>query len=640
MNMKKILLSTITVIGYCLLVIGMTSCEGADLYSVNAPDWIKSKADSIANNNKPEELEGMMEDVYTIGATDYSQGWWSAWTKYYVIPEGQTWNAEFNLNINPSAPNTYKNYALIITNDEDRGAGSYKEYGAIRYDNQPSGNSEWGDYIDRSLVESNLTFETDTDEGVQKLGGKVTLTIDRSEGGLIVKMTNGTVTKTYTQKTALVNLNDDASNTNIRAFLVPEGSFINWLTTNIEPIGGCTSAEDKLPLSMTLNGVPKKVLVGTDLVTAFANITATVEFEQAVTKTVPATDLMLQAIPDMNTLGTKTIVAVYNKSYKGDNCSPVMATAQFDVVDKMFTSVGATDNSGAFWSAHSNAVKVAPGETFVSYFTNYTAGGSNWNNFLVVLASEDGATEYAVLRADNYGWGNGYAACTPVMEAGRDWATWLAAMDGAKVTTFVTNNGDGTADVKCIMIGNDGVTYTQEYTGVNTVDPDNFYFHFTIEKAHLEFDTVIGDESNTGAFWSDHSENIQVPVGKTYAINFINYTDGGANWNNFLIALTSEDRATEYAILRADNYGWGNGYAACTPIMEAGRDWATWLAAMDGAKVTTFVTNNGDGTADVKCIMIGNDGVTYTQEYNGVNTIDPNNFYFHFTLEKAHLVFE
>ena len=623
-----------------LAVLTLTSCEGADLYNVNAPDWIKSKADSIANSKQPDILEGMMEDVYTVGATDYSQGWWSAWSKYYVIPEGQTWNAEFNLNINPSAPNTYKNYALIITNDVDRGGDGYQEYGAIRYDNQPSGNSEWGDYIDRSLVESNLTFDTDTDEGVQKLGGKVTLTIDRSEGGLVVKMTNGTVTKTYTQKSALVNLNADASNTNIRAFLVPEGSFINWLTTNIEPIGGCTSAEDKLPLSMTLNGVPKKVMVGTDMETAFANITATVEFEQAVTKTVPATDLTLQVVPDLNTLGTKSIVAVYNKSYKGDNCAAIMATARFEVVDKMFKSVGATDNSGAFWSAHSEAVKVAPGETFVSYFTNYTAGGSNWNNFLVVLANGDGSTEYAVLRADNYGWGNGYAACTPIMESGREWSTWLAAMDGAKVTTFVTNNGDGTADVKCIMLGNDGETYTQEYIGVNTVDPDNFYFHFTIEKAHLEFDTVIGDESNTGAFWSAHSENIQVPVGKTYAINFTNYTDGGANWNNFLIALTSEDRTTEYAILRADNYGWGNGYAACTPIMEAGRDWATWLAAMDGARVTAYVTNKGDGTADVKCIMTGNDGVVYTQEYNGVNTIDPDNFYFHFTIEKAHLVFE
>jgi hypothetical protein len=624
-------------------LMALTSCEGGDLFSINSPDWLSSKADSIAaekakNQGGDDVIEGMEEDVYTIGATDYSTGWWAQFSKYYQIPEGGKWIAQFNLNINPNATNTYKNFALIICNDADR--GSNKEYGAIRYDYQPSGNSEWGDYIDRSLATSTLEFATDTDTGVDQLGGKVTLTIDRSQGGLIVTMTNGKVTKTYTQTSPLVNLNDDASNTTIRAFLVPEGSYINFLGSTIEPIGGFTSKEDKQPLSMVLNGVPKKVLQGTDMADAFANVTATVQFEQEVSATVKASDLTFQTVPDMYSLGKKTLVAVYAKTYKGEAATPVIATAEFEVVDKMYKSVGSTDNTGAFWSDHSEAIKVNAGETFVSYFTNYTAGGSNWNNFIVVLASADGATEYAVLRADNYGWGNGYEACTPSMEDGRDWATWLSAMDGAKVTTYVTNNGDGTADVKAVMVGNDGKTYTQEYKGINTVDPDNFYFHFTIEKAHLEFDTVIGEENNTGAFWSEHSENIKVPSGKTYAINFTNYTDGGANWDNFVVALTSEDRATEYGILRADNYGWGNGYAACTPSMEDGRDWATWLSAMDGAKVTTYVTNKGNGTADVKCIMVGNDGVTYTQKYTGINTIDPDNFYFHFTLEKAHLVFE
>ena len=201
-NMKKIFLSAITVIGYCLLVIFSSSCEGGDLYSVNAPDWISAMADSIANANKgggEDEIEGLEEDVYTVGATDYSSGWWAQFSKYYQIPEGQKWVTQFNLNINPSASNTYKNFALIITNDEDRGAGNYKEYGAIRYDNQPSGNSEWGDYIDRSLVQSTLTFGSDTDSGIENLGGKVTLTVDRTDGGLLVSMTNGTVTKIYKQ---------------------------------------------------------------------------------------------------------------------------------------------------------------------------------------------------------------------------------------------------------------------------------------------------------------------------------------------------------------------------------------------------------------------------------------------------------
>ena len=619
-------------------LMALTSCEGGDLFSINSPDWLSSKADSIAaekaKNQGGDVIEGLEEDVYTVGATDYSTGWWAQFSKYYQIPEGGKWITQFNLNINPNATNTYKNFALIITNDADR--GSNKEYGAIRYDYQPSGNSEWGDYIDRSLATSTLEFATDTDAGVDQLGGKVTLTIDRTQGGLIVTMTNGKVTKTYTQKSPLVNLNDDASNTTIRAFLVPEGSYINFIGSTIEPIGGFTSKEDKQPLSMTLNGVPKKVLQGTDMAEAFANVTATVQFEQEVSATIKASDLTFQTVPDMYSLGKKTLVAVYAKTYKGEAATPVIATADFEVVDKMYTSIGATDNSTGWWGAHSENIKVGPKETFVSTFTNYTSGANNWNNFVVVLCKADNS-EYAVVRADNYGWGDGYAACTPTCDNGGDWSTWLSAMDGAKVTTYVTNNGDGTADVKAVMVGNDGKTYTQEYKGINTVDPNNFYFRYTVDGCHLEFDEVIGADDNSTGWWGAHSQDITVPKGKTYTTRFKNFTNGANNWNNFVVVLTRADNS-EYAVVRADNYGWGDSYTACTP--SGGQtDWAGWLSAMDDATVTVSVTNHGS-SADVKCVMVGNDGVTYKQDYIGISPIEADNLRFRFTVDGCHMVFE
>ena len=629
---------------FCSAAIGLmalTSCEGADLYSLNAPDWISSKADSIANaksqGGEEEEIEGMHEDVYTVGATDFSTGWWAVFSKYYQIPEGQTWIAQFNLNINPAATNTHKNYALIITNDEDRGAANYKEYGAIRYDFQPSGNSEWGDYIDRSLATSNLEFATDTDAGVDKLGGKVTLTVDRSQGGLIVTMTNGSVTKTYTQKSALVNLNADESNTTIRCFLVPEGSYIGFLGSTIEPIGGYTSKEDKLPLSMTLNGVPAKVKLGADLNEAMASVTATVEFEQGVSKTVSASDLSFQAIPDMDELGTKTLIAAYNRSYKGELLAKaVMAMASFDVVDNVYTTIGNSDNSTPFWGAHSDNFLVGPKETFVTSFTNYTNGQNNWNNFVVVLCSSDGSKEYAVVRADNYGWGDGYAACTP--SGGQsDWAAWLKAMDGAKVTVAVTNNGDGTADVQCVMFGNDGKTYIQTYTGINTVDPNNCYFNLTVDGSHIEFDEVIGAEDNSTAWWGAHSKMFHVPEGQAVTTRIRNFSNLQNNWNNFVVVLTREDN-TEYAVVRADNYGWGDSYAACTP--SGGQsDWAAWLKAMDEAMCYVSVTTNGS-SCDVKCIMIGNEGKTYKHDYIGISPIDGEDLFFRFTVDGSHLIFE
>ena len=624
-------------------LMALTSCEGGDLFSIDSPDWLTSKADSIAdvkaaNQGGDDVIEGMEEDVYTVGATDFSTGWWAVFSKYYQIPEGQKWVAQFNLNINPAATNTYKNYAMIICNDEDRGAGNYKEYGAIRFDNQPSGNSEWGDYIDRSLVSSTLTFETDTDTGVDKLGGKVTLTVDRTNGGLEVTMTNGTVTKTYIQKSPLANLNADSSNGTIRCFLVPEGSYINWLGSTIEPIGGFTSAEDKQPLSMVLNGVPKKVLQGATLEEAFANVTATVNFETGVSKDVTAADLTFEAIPDMTNLGAKTLVAVYGKTYKGEAATkPVIAYANFEVVDKMYNMVGAADNSTGWWGAHSENIRVAPGETYVSTFTNYTSGANNWNNFVVVLCAEDNS-EYAVVRADNFGWGAGYEGNSNLVTSGgqADWGTWLAAMDGAKVTTYVTNNGDNTANVKAVMVGTDGVTYEQYYNGI-IIDSENFYFRYTVDGCHLEFDDVVGEEDNSTGWWTSHWQDITVPAGKTYTTRFTNYTNGAANWNNFVVVLTRQDNS-EYAVLRGDNYGWGDSYGTCTP--SGGQaDWAAWLAAMDGAKVTVSITNNGS-SADVKCVMIGSDGQTYYQNYIGISPIDGEDFRFRFTCEGAHLVFE
>ena len=632
---------------FCSAALGLltlTGCEGGDLYSINSPDWISAKADSIAAakaaEQGEEEIEGMHEDVYTVGAPDFSTGWWAAFSKYYQIPEGGKWIAQFNLSINPAASNTYKNYAMIICNDEDRGAANYREYGAIRYDNQPSGNSEWGDYINRDLVSSDLTFETDTDPGVDKLGGKVTLTVDRTEGGLIVTMTNGTVTKTYTQKTPLENLNADQANTNIRCFLVPEGSCINFLGSTIEPIGGYTSKEDKLPLSMVLNGVPKKVLQGVTFEEAFANVTATVQFEQGVSKDVKFEELSIEVIPDMNNLGQKTLVAAYAKTFKGEAATPVIGYAQFDIVDKMYTSIGATDNSTGFWGAHSDNIKVNPGETFVSRFTNYTNGQNNWNNFVVVLCKADN-TEYAVVRADNYGWGAGYDNNPNLTTSGgqSDWGAWLAAMDGAKVTTYVTNNGDGSADVVAIMEGNDGVVYQQMYQGIAVDNPNDFFFRFTVDGSHIEFDDVVGAEDNSTGFWGAHSVDIEVPINQTVSTRIKNFTNLQNNWNNFCVVLTS-DRTTEYAVVRADNYGWGASYENNPNLTTSGgqSDWGAWLQAMDEAKCYVAVTNHGD-SADVRVVMEGNDGNTYYQDYLGISPID-GNLFFRFTVDGSHLIFE
>jgi len=568
----------------------LTGCEGGDLYGVNSPDWISEKIDSINNskgNQEEEVLEGMEEDVYTVGATDFTSGWWSTFSKYYVIPDGKKFHVQFNLNINPSASNTYKNFAMFLTNDVDRGGDGYAEYGAIRFDNQPSGNSEWGDHIDRSCVESNLTFATDTDEGVEKLGGKVTVTVDRSDpAAFTVKMTNGTVTKTYKAKSPLPNLNADEANTNIRIFLVPEGSYINFLAANVEPIGGFTSAEDKNPISMTLENVPDEVVKGTSLEDAMAGVSATVQFEEGVSKVIPAAELYFSAIPDMDEVGEKNLVVIYNKTFKGENCSaPIVAYAKFNVVNEIASiEITQAPTRDTYYFYNSDATDGMEGR----YMAFDPTG-------MVVTATYSDGT-------------------TGVVDNSKLTFSTIPAVPGdAKVTISTANGKTAETSVKLAVSKSTKVTPSP---------------------------LILGAEDNSTGWWGAHIEDVNVPAGETVEFNFTNYA-GGSNWNNWVAILRKADLA-EYAVVRSDNFGWGAGYDGNANLQTSGgqADWAVWLAAMNGAKCTLYVTNCNNGTADIQCIMHGTDGIDYVQYYLGISTIDPSDCNASFTVDSNHLVFE
>lgn len=572
----------------------MTGCEGSDMFSVNSPDWLSEKIDSIekANQSTEEVLVGMNEDVYTVGNTDFSSAFFTSFSKYYQVDDNQKWNAVFNLNINPSATNTYKNFALYITNDVDRGGTGYAEYGVIRFDNQPSGNSEWGDHIDRKYVQSNLTFETDKDKGVDKLGGKVTLTVDRSRvDTFLVKITNGTVTKTYTQPYKIGNLNADASNSKIRCFLVPEGSYIDFMQSNVEPIGGYTSAQDKAPVSMVLNNVPAEVDENTPLEKAMENVSATVTFEEGITKVIPAKELYFSAINDMNVSGTKNLIVIYNKTFKGENAStPIVAQKTFEVVPAI------------------KALHIVSAPTRLTYKYYEAAGITN--------------PASAVFPVDTKG--------LTVQ------ATYLNG-----VTRDITLDKLVISAVP-MKAGKQAVAVTAK-NGVKTT------FDVTVEKHAATFVTpspaILGAEDCTTGWWGAHLDaDVKVPAGETRAFSFTNL-GGAANWNNYVVVLRNAALA-EYVVVRSDNYGWTGdnsgpyGWKNCTAGSTGAADWATWLAGMNGAKVVVYVTNNNNGTADVLAITTGTDGKVNTQYYYGIDGVDANDLFVDFTVDSSCLKFD
>ena len=571
---------------FCAAALGMlalTSCEGGDLYSVNAPDWIAEKVDSIREANTPEELVGMMDDYYQIGESDFSSPFWTL-GKTYVVPAGMKWNAEFTLTVNPDNK-YYKNFYLVLNSGD-----MATEYGVIRFDNDPTKNSEWGSHIDRSLISGTFTNSSDADEidpSVQKFNGKITLTVDRKDGGLFVEMRNGDLIKTYTQKTSFPD--GATSEGDICCRIGVEGSFVQFLTTNIEPIGGCTSKDDKQPVSMVLNNVPSEIQQGIELAEAMKGVTATVTYEQDVVKEVTADQLIFNSIPDLANPGMKSLVAMYNKTTNGEIAvKPIMASAEFKVVpsaDKMTSlTLKSAPKRTTYYIYNSDAVSGVEDRTLVF----------DREGLEVIATYEGGYTTSFNLDSLEY--------------------SAIKAQTGVQAVTMKAKNGKSVSvDV--------------------TVAESALTLHKMEEKD-------LGTEDCTTGWWSVFTKDVKVPAGETYQVDFTNYGNMGGNWNNFVVILRNTN-LQEYAVVRADCWGWGAGYDgnADLKVGEAPANWDEWRVAMNGAKVSLYITNLNNGTADVQAVIKGIDDATYKLYYLNIKAVEPSDLNFSFTVDGSYLVF-
>ena len=571
---------------FCAAALGMlalTSCEGGDLYKMDAPDWIAEKVDSIKQANTPEELVGMMDDYYPIGETDFTASFWTL-GKTYVVPAGKKWNAEFTLTVNPDNK-YYKNFYIVL-NSADMGT----EYGVIRFDNDPSKNSEWGSHIDRSLVVANFGNASGTDDidpSVQNMNGKITLTVERQDGGIYINFTNGTLSKSYIQNTPFPDA--ATSSQDICCRIGVEGSFVQFLTTNIEPIGGCTSKEDKQPVSMLLKNVPSEIQQGVALEEAMKNVTAVVTYEQDVIKEVTADQLVFNSIPDISDPGKKTLVVMYAKTTNGAAAAkPIMASAEIEVVpsaDKMTSLV----------------LKSAPKRT--SYYYYNSAAVSDVKDRTLVFDREG-------------------LELTATYEGGY---TTSYNLDSLEYSAIKAQAGTQTVTLKA----KNGKTVTVNVTVAESA-----------LKLHKMAEKDLGTEDCTAGWWSAFTKDVKVPAGETYQVDFTNYSSLANNWNNFVVILRNTN-LQEYGVYRADNYAWRYDINPVPGAIYSGgqKDWAAWLAAMDGAKCTVYITNCNNGTADIQIVMKGTDGNTYYQYYLGSNAIDPNDLNFSFTVDGSYLVF-
>lgn len=147
-------------------------------------------------------------------------------------------------------------------------------------------------------------------------------------------------------------------------------------------------------------------------------------------------------------------------------------------------AVGAVDFSNTWWTTFSEDVKVSSGDTHTWKMMCYSAAVNNWQSPCTILRKAD-MTENAVVRMDHYGWGAGYDSVA-VLESNWNWDNYLTYLNMSTIVLSVTNNGDGTADIRYDVTYVNGEEHYQTYKGI-AVDSADLQAAIVVEGAYLVF---------------------------------------------------------------------------------------------------------------------------------------------------------
>ena len=553
---------------FCMAAMGLTAltgCEGSDMFSVNGPDWLSEKIDSIANSNKD---AAPTISPTTLGATDNSDAWWTSHLDADIkIESNKSYSTTFTNYT--SGANNYNNYVVVLRKADKT------EYAVMRSDDYC-----WGDAVGGNggpLITHSNSASADWGAWLAQMNGaKVTVTVTNYGDNTadVVAEVTGTEGLTSTQK----YLGIPVESADLYLDFTTDGCHYVFDKAEMD----VADVKDQQPESMELIDVPAEVDKGTSLKDFTSTLKAKVTYADGAIKDVDASDLEFVVVPDMETVGEKYVVATLKKTLLGKTADKtISANAKFSVV------------------AGIKSIKItkAPSRTKYYFYNSAALKGVDHTLAFDPTGMEVTAT---------------YVEGDPaVLDNSKLTFSKIPATAGTHQVTITTENGKKTTV---------DVTVAESAVKAVTMSP-----------------SVLGAEDNS-TMWTapTYTEFEKIALGQTAVIKFTNYSNLGGNWYNFLAVLRSGD--AEQTVLRADNYGWGAGYEASNK--SGGQaDWATWLAAMNGAQVTAYFTNCGNGTVDAQFIMVGTDGNTYNQYYLGLNNFDPSDVQVGFSVDGSHLNF-
>ena len=313
--MKTTILMSRALCAVFLVVFSLVGCEEIDIYSVDAPSDLQAKIDSIAAAKAGVDRgDTTYIDIATgiVGAEDNSAAWWTAFSDYFTIPANKLLHLEF---VNHgSGVNNWNNWNLAIANEVgDRDGEGYAEYFVLRSDAFGWGNSDFdGGLISHNYPDTDGDGDIWNDFRTTMQGAYVTLEIDHSATGNVFV----TATAVGTNGTELVMTYQHpvSATADITAFLVADASHFEMKKAYLLP-SKVTVVEDVNPVSIAIEGAPDFVEIGNE--NFWGDAIATVTFADGSSTEVDSADLSFNVVPDMTTLGKKTVIVAYSKTKQG-----------------------------------------------------------------------------------------------------------------------------------------------------------------------------------------------------------------------------------------------------------------------------------------------------------------------------------
>ncbi len=562
--MKTTILLRRALYAIVLVAIGLVGCEGElDIYSIDAPSDLQARVDSIAAAKAAKDTgDTTFLNIATaiVGAEDNSAAWYTAFSDYFTVPIGQKLVLKFE-NYGAGV-NNWNNWNLALANVADRDADEYAEYFVLRADAFGWGNENF----DLGVVSQNypdLDGDGDIWNDFRQImqGADVTIEVDFSVTGYVFV----TATGVGTDGTELImTYNQPVTGAQeVSAFLICDGSHFVMDNAFLLP-SEITAIEDASPVSLAITGAPATVEIGNE--NFWGNAVATVTYDDGSSAEIDSADLSFNVVPDMTTVGQKTITVAYSKTKQGEFGPAVSTFYNLDVI---------------------NAVTELEITSMPEITTYYF-----FNEEPIIFDTE-----------------------------------------GLEITATYSDGGTGVLDNSVLQInGIPAVAGAQDfevsYVGAaSTVTA-------TVPLTLIKGIDQVGYTDKTTPWFTEFSDEYNVPSGESKTVKMYCYSNEINNYHSPVVILRKAD-LTEYAGLRMDNFGWGDGYPAATLTNDWNFD--VFASNINGSYIEITVTNNGDGTANTRYDVTYANGETHFQEYAGV-TVDSSDLNFALVLEGAYLV--